>query len=199
MQLGFQNDLLSHHLNFFVKFSIGHSLACQKWCLHCRRARNSALMAVEVVETSLSDNGKTFILSDEQIEHLLKEAEERLRVKSGLQPLNDEADVLSLDTGDEQKRAKTFHLPKLEHKLDGSSYLTNHNGITRSNANLMVPAEQQIMADGLRSIGKDQEHKKAVRTSPSPLRVINVRKFYPKFFLMHISTSFWRCRASMRV
>lgn len=104
------------------------------------------------------------LLSDERIEELLKEAETRLRAKAGLEPISANDDVLALDSTNVASQ-KRIHFPKLEHNLDRNSYLKNHNGIAKASPDLMVPAEQRKMADGLRAVAKESDtNKKVVRT-----------------------------------
>ncbi|KAK5082925.1 dTDP-fucopyranose mutase [Lithohypha guttulata] len=92
------------------------------------------------------------ILSDERIEELLQEAETRLRQKAGLEAL----DTVPTTAGP----VKRVHLPKLEHNLEKASYLKNHNGVVKTNADLMVPVAQRKMADGLRSVVNETENRK---------------------------------------
>ena len=131
------------------------------------------------------------ILSDDRIEELLKEAETRLRTKAGLEPVAPVDDVLALEPSQAVPR-KGIHFPKLEHNLERSSYLKNQNGIVKASPDLMVPAEQRKMAEGLRAVAKDiGDSKKVVSTQSSPISIaFNMRKSYPKFLLMHISASF---------
>jgi len=129
------------------------------------------------------------ILSDDRIEELLKEAETRLRAKAGLEPVTADDDVLALETT-QAVPGKIVHFPKLEHNLERSSYLKNHNGIVKASPDLMVPAEQRKMAEGLRVVAKDIGDSKKVVSTQSMSTAFNVRKIYPKFLLMHISASF---------
>ncbi|KAK5942185.1 dTDP-fucopyranose mutase [Knufia obscura] len=101
------------------------------------------------------------LLSDERIEELLKEAETRLRAKAGLEPISANDDVLALDSTNVASQ-KRIHFPKLEHNLDRNSYLKNHNGIAKASPDLMVPAEQRKMADGLRAVAKESDTNKKV-------------------------------------
>jgi len=104
------------------------------------------------------------ILSDEQIEELLLEAEARLRAKAGL-PYKavDEAE-LALESVTSVP-AKRVRLPKLEHGVDRSSYLKDQDGIARTNSTMMVPAEQRKMADGLREVLRESGTRKVVSSS----------------------------------
>ena len=102
------------------------------------------------------------ILSDDEIEKLLNEAESRLRMKAGLEPAQDDDNMLSLDTDTVQSSVQRVRLPKLEHNLEKSSYLKHENGVTRTDSSLTIPTEQRKMAEGLRLIAGDQNSKKVV-------------------------------------
>lgn len=100
------------------------------------------------------------ILTDAQIEELLREAEDRLRLKAGI-PSTPDNETLSL-TPVVAPSASKVRLSKLEHNLEPSSYIKNHNGVAKTNSSLMVPSEQRKMADGLRSLDTQQPSKKIV-------------------------------------
>ena len=135
-------------------------------------------------------NSSPEILSDQQIEELLQEAETRLRAKAGLDlKPQDSEEILSLGSA-LPAPSKKIHFPKLEHNLDRSSYIKTHNGVAKAAPNLIVPATQREMADGLRAVSRwNGENKKMVSYFPS-LPFSSMRKSYPNFLLMHISTSF---------
>lgn len=105
------------------------------------------------------------VLTDAQIEELLQEAEDRLRQKAGLPP-NIDNETLSLSAVVAPSATK-IHLSKLEHNLDRSSYIKNHNGVAKTNPSLMVPTEQRKMADGLRSLDTQQTSGKKIVSNPS--------------------------------
>lgn len=121
-----------------------------------------ALIVESVDEQTVQNPAQ--ILSDERIEELLKEAETRLRQQAGLEPNSSRfgQDVETLAPVSQ----KRIHLPKLQHSLERSSYLKNHDGVTKTDANLMVPKEQRKMADGLRVVAKDSEDNKKVVCHP---------------------------------
>ena len=110
------------------------------------------------------DNGQPEILTDAQIEELIKEAEDRLRRKAGLEP-NVDNETLSLNSA-APLSASRVRLSKLEHNLDRSSYIKNHNGVAKTNPSLMVPTEQRKMADGLRSLSTQQASSKKIVSNP---------------------------------
>ena len=130
------------------------------------------------------DNAALCVLTDEQIEELLKEAEDRLHAKAGLEPLTqDSEDVLTLDTQDVRQH-RQIHFPKLEHNLNGSSYINNHSGVAKTSSQLMVPAEQRKMAEVLRSVTKDgKSSSKVVRSTLTILCLSCMRTFNPNHFL----------------
>jgi len=106
-------------------------------------------------------------LSDDRIEELLKEAETRLRAKAGLELTSANEDILTLESTD-AAAMKKIHLPKLEHNLNRNSYLKSQNGIAKAIPDLMIPAEQRRMADGLREVAKEtSDNKKVVCIHPS--------------------------------
>lgn len=146
-------------------------------------------MSIDKVDgASLNDTPRT--LSDEEIEKLLNEAENRLRVKAGLETTEQDDNVLALDADVAPSSVQRVHLPKLEHNLEKSSYLKHQNGIARTNSSLTIPTEQLKMAEGLRSIVSEQTSKKVVCSPLPSLESIHMRKIYPNYLLMHISTSF---------
>lgn len=147
-----------------------------------------ALSIGRIEDTSL--NAAPRILSDDEIEKLLNEAENRLRVKAGLAPSEEGDDTLALVPDTAPNAVHRVHLPKLEHNLEKKSYLKHQNGIARTDSSLTIPTEQRKMAEGLRSIVSDQTSKKVVCFLPLIQFNIYMRKFNPKLFLMHISTSF---------
>ena len=107
-------------------------------------------------------------LSDEQIEHLLQEAEARLRAKAGLAVQRTESDDIMQFEDAVTKQAKQIRFPKLDHQLAGSVYIRNENGIAKTSAQLTVPAEQSKMAEELRSLPtQNPAGKKVVRPSIS--------------------------------
>jgi len=147
------------------------------WFLRCTFCLSFVLvitmaLAVESRNGSMLDAAPE-ILSDERIEELLKGAETRLRAKAGLEPISANEDVLALETTDAAP-SRRVHLARLEHNLDRSSYLKNHNGIAKASPDLMVPAEQRKMADGLRTVRKELGNSKKVVSQslsqiPSPI------------------------------
>jgi len=114
--------------------------------------------------SAAADSRSPEILSDEQIEELLQEAEARLRAKAGLPTKVIDNDELALESTTSVP-AKRVRLPKLEHGVDRSSYLKDQNGIVRTNSILMVPAEQRRRADGLREVLRENGTRKVVSSS----------------------------------
>lgn len=90
-------------------------------------------------------------LSNEQIEALLQEAETRLRLKAGLEVVN------TTDSG------KHTMVPKLQHGLEQTPYIKEHDGVAKANSSLLVSKDQQKLADELRHVSKDLRSKKIVR------------------------------------
>jgi hypothetical protein len=111
------------------------------------------------------------ILTDAQIEELLQEAEDRLRQKAGLTS-NVDTGTLSLSSSSPLP-ASRIRLPKLDHNLDRSSYIKDHNGVAKTNPSLMVSTEQRKMADGLRTLNTQQTTGKKIVSDPSLLLFIN--------------------------
>lgn len=141
----------------------------------------AAVLDMPVTQTN---SGEPEILTDAQIEELLQEAEDRLRLKAGL-PANAGNETLSLTSPNPLSTSKV-RLPKLEHNLDQSSYIKNHNGVAITNPSLMVPPEQRKMADGLRTLTVQQTNGKKI--------VSNILHFH---FVQHeeiLSQNFPRCR-----
>lgn len=147
-----------------------------------------ALAIEELNNTELNAGPRT--LSEEEIEDLLNQAETRLLVKAGLASTEDDENLLSLSGDAAQSSVQRVRLPKLEHNLENSSYLQTQNGVTRTDSSLTIPAEQRKMANGLRPILIEEKNKKVVCRNVSSCTCIHMRKFNPKFLLMHISTSF---------
>lgn len=105
------------------------------------------------------------VLTDEQIENLLQDAEARLRAKAGLSVQKVESDdVLQLES-DAVRPTRRLKFPRLEHDLDRSTYIKNENGVAKTSANLTVPTEQRKMAEELRALPAiDSAGKRVVRT-----------------------------------
>ena len=129
------------------------------------------------------------VLSDEQIEKLLQEAETRLRAKAGLASVPEQSDDLMAFEHEKPITHKEIRFPKLEQNLDRSSYIKNHNGVAKVNSQSTVPAEQRDMANGLHSVAREGGSQKIVSLHLS-LSAHHMRKFNPKFLLMHTSISF---------
>lgn len=104
-----------------------------------------------MLDTTLSEP-KPEILSDEQIEQLLQEAEDRLQQKAGLE-------IVKLSEVQTQQRPK---IPSLQHGLDRATYITEHNGVAKADPNLLINKEQEKMAHELRPVKKGTDSKKAV-------------------------------------
>lgn len=112
------------------------------------------------------------IMSDEQIDELLQQAEARLREKAGLQIQKIEG------------KEKRIAIPKLQHGMDKSSYISEKNGVARVDPNLLVKKDDNKMADGLRSIEAKGKSKAVVSFIISLLFSVTImRKIFPKTFL----------------
>ncbi|EHY57471.1 dTDP-fucopyranose mutase [Exophiala dermatitidis] len=99
------------------------------------------------------------ILTDEQIDQLLVEAEARLREKAGLSSTSAGADEISLNTtGVKTKQRKP--LPKLQHGLAQQTYIKDNHGVAEAKPQATIPKDQRKLADGLRSVEVAEKAKK---------------------------------------
>ena len=112
-------------------------------------------MASDVVEAEL--------LSDDQIELLIQEAETRLRAKNEVVPVDDAEEVLTL-RDDKPKATNRKRIPRLEHGIDTKRYIRDNHGVAIVNPELLANKQQQALADQLRLIEKKDKSKKEVRT-----------------------------------
>ncbi|KIX10377.1 uncharacterized protein Z518_01459 [Rhinocladiella mackenziei CBS 650.93] len=97
------------------------------------------------------------ILTDEQIDQLLDEAEARLREKASLAPTDAIIDEISLRTGETKTRQP---LPKLRHGLNRRTYIQDNQGVAETNPPATITDQHQKMGDGLRSVGLSEKSKK---------------------------------------
>ena len=121
---------------------------------------------------------ETELLTDDQIEQLLQEAEARLRAKAGQLPPTESEDVIALQES-EPAQSKRRAIPRLQHGLNSSSYISEKNGVAQVNPTLLTTPSQQKLADGLRSVETKQRNKKEVGHSYSHT-FICMRKINPK-------------------
>ncbi|EXJ80286.1 hypothetical protein A1O1_08428 [Capronia coronata CBS 617.96] len=99
------------------------------------------------------------ILTDEQIDQLLVEAEARLREKAGLSLTASGADEISLVTA-EVKAKQRKPLPKLRHGLGQQTYIKDSQGVALTKPQATIPKEQRKLADGLRAVEVAEKTKK---------------------------------------
>ena len=118
------------------------------------------------------------ILSDEQIDQLLQEAETRLRAKAGQVAPTESDDVITLqDT--HAVRTKRKAIPRLQPGSMAKSYIAEKDGVAHVNPGLLSTAAQQKLANGLRSVEKKQKSKKEVGTLSVHRDHIHMRKIHP--------------------
>jgi hypothetical protein len=109
-----------------------------------------------------SDVTETGILSDEQIEQLIQEAEERARTKAaGAVARPDSEDLLTLQDGTPDF-AKRKPIPKLKHGLERQSYIQENQGVAQVKRELLATKEQQTLADQPRKVEVKARAKKEV-------------------------------------
>lgn len=103
-------------------------------------------------------------LSDEQIESLLQEAEDRLRAaSSAVVAQTGPEDELSLRLDhDEPNFAKPKPIPRLQPGLKQASYIKDRHGVAQVVPELLATKEQQKLADNLRSVEAKKKSKKEV-------------------------------------
>jgi hypothetical protein len=104
-------------------------------------------------------------LSDEQIEQLLQEAEIRLRAREGQVVPVESEDLIALQET-EASRTKRKAIPRLQHGLQTSSYISEKNGVAQVNPTLLATPAQRKIADNLRNVQVKQKNKKEVCASP---------------------------------
>ena len=108
-----------------------------------------------------SDVLKASALSDEQIEQLIQEAEDRARARASAPTQPEAEDELTLqdETLDFSKRKP---IPKLKHGLERQSYIQEKNGVAHIKPELLATKEQQTLADHLRKLEGKKQSKKNV-------------------------------------
>jgi hypothetical protein len=141
----------------------------------------------------------TKVLSDEEIDRLLQEAEVRLREKAGQVTAPADDNEISIVTGEEKipkasklPSADAFSLPKLRHGLERASYIKEHNGVAQADPQALIGPTQKQLADGLRTVEQSTKSKKVVSGStlkPSPAH--HMRKLIPNYTSMQTSSPFW--------
>ncbi|EXJ86499.1 hypothetical protein A1O3_03450 [Capronia epimyces CBS 606.96] len=99
------------------------------------------------------------ILTDEQIDQLLAEAEARLREQAVLLSTPSGADEISLDTT-EAKAKERKPLPKLRHGLGQQTYIKDNQGVALTKPQATIPRDQRKLADGLRPVEVAEKSKK---------------------------------------
>ncbi|EXJ72125.1 uncharacterized protein A1O5_04629 [Cladophialophora psammophila CBS 110553] len=94
------------------------------------------------------------LLTDEQINDLLSQAEARLREKS--ETTNE--DEISLEASTTTTSRKT--IPRLRHSLVRSKYIHDNQGVAETNAKATLERQHSLPVDGLRSIEVPHKSKK---------------------------------------
>ena len=94
-------------------------------------------------------------LSDEHVQHLLQEAEDRLRARSGATKLRSSLPV---------------SLPRLSHGMKTSSYMKENDGIAQVDAARLVDDEQRKLADAPRAAEPLPGTKKTVSKTSCSIR-----------------------------
>lgn len=117
------------------------------------------LTAMRSMASDLMDPG---VLSDEQIEQLIQEAEVRARAKQiGIAAPSAE-DELTLQR-ELPGLSRRKPIPKLKHGIERSSYIQDDQGVARVRPEFLTTKEQQTLADQLRKVENKTRSKKEVR------------------------------------
>ncbi|KIX98120.1 uncharacterized protein Z520_06200 [Fonsecaea multimorphosa CBS 102226] len=104
------------------------------------------------------------ILTDQQIDDLLAQAEVRLREKSK----STNEDEISLEIVTPTTTSRKI-IPKIHHGLVRSRYINDKQGVAETNAKAILERQQSLLADGLRSVETVQKSKKTNdQTSAGP-------------------------------
>ena len=139
-------------------------------------------MSVDVVQSRT--------LTDDQIEALLQEAENRLKNANTTAVVPVEENELTLALEDEKPAfEKRKPIPRLSHTLDTKRSIQEHNGVAHVAPELLVSKEQQKLADNLRTIKFKDRSKKDVST-PSSNPAPSNEEIYPNLFSTQTSISF---------
>ena len=108
-----------------------------------------------------SDVLQAEILSYDQIELLIQEAETRLRAKNEVVPVDEPEAILTL-RDDKPEATKLKRIPRLEHGIDTKRYIQDKYGVAIVDPELLANKQQQALADQLRRIEKKDKSKKEV-------------------------------------
>ena len=130
-----------------------------------------------MADVETTDNG----LSDEQIEELIQEAEQRLRRKRQPSVPVESEDILTFEENTSEKPTRV-RIPRIEHGLDLKGYLQDQKGVIRVKPELLANKQQQNLADRLRCLEAEQKPtKKEVCSSKftclQPFHEENLPKF----------------------
>ena len=120
------------------------------------------------------------MLSDEQIDQFLQQAETRLRAKASQIIPSQSEDVIALHQT-EPSTSKRKAVPRLEHGLKTSSYISEKNGVAHVDPALLATPTQQKLADGLRSVEIVQKNKKEVCLRIIQTFCLSMRKIFDIF------------------
>ena len=140
-------------------------------------------MATAIVETK--------VLSDDQIEQLIQEAEARAHARAGAiaAPAPDHELTLQIDTSEFAQRKA---IPRLEHGLERQSYIQEQQGVAQVKPELLATKEQHTLAEQLRTVEaqkKKKKSKKQVSNSYFSDSLLLHEENHPNFLLMQISKS----------
>ena len=128
-----------------------------------------------------SDLMETDVLSDQQIEWLIQEAEARARAKAGTISAPVEENVLTLSE-DTPEIARRKPIPKLKHGLERQSYIQEQHGVAKVKPELLATKEQQTLAEKLKTVETRRKSMKKVSTWFFFRTFSNsMRKTYPKY------------------
>jgi hypothetical protein len=136
---------------------------------------------------------ETEVLSDEQIDTLLQEAEGRLRAKAGALATKEPADELNLALDEEQPEpTKRRPIPKLQSGIDLKSYIRDNRGVAQVAPQRFALEQQHNSGTDLRSVEYNQQSKKEVRyiIALSFFERPSMRKYSSQSISMQISISF---------
>ena len=139
-------------------------------------------MATAIVETK--------VLSDDQIEQLIQEAEARAHARAGAiaAPAPDHELTLQIDTPEFAKRKA---IPRLEHGIERQFYIQEQQGVAQVKPELLAMKEQHTLAEQLRTVEaqKKKKSKKQVSNSYFSDSLLLHEENHPNFLLMQISKS----------
>jgi hypothetical protein len=101
----------------------------------------------------------TGILTEEQIDQLLQEAENRLRAKAG-QPVREETDDVIALHESQPTATKRKTIPRLQHGLN-ASYIGDNKGVAQLTPGHLASSQPRV-AGQLRSVDAKQNKKREV-------------------------------------